>query len=151
MDLTSILGGRDMAELQAKVEAFNRGIRPDRSPHNDLDKDDFLKILITQLTHQDPTQPLEDKDFVAQMAQFSALEQITNMNSEMSKVFQMLARGQAVAMLGSTVEVLDGGETVRGIVKQVTGGDYPQLLVNGRFFDFASVQSVIGASASEEE
>ncbi len=151
MDLTSILGGKDMAELKARVEAFNRGIRPDRTPQNDLDKDDFLKILMTQLTHQDPTQPLEDKDFVAQMAQFSALEQITNMNSEMSKVFQMLTRGQAVAMLGDTVEIQDGGQTVRGIVRQVTGGDYPQLLVNGRFFDFASVQSVIGATDSEEE
>ncbi|WP_246247423.1 flagellar hook assembly protein FlgD [Piscibacillus halophilus] len=55
--------------------------------NSDLDKDAFLKILMTQLTNQDPLDPMKDQDFVAQMASFSQLEQMTNMSSEFSRFF----------------------------------------------------------------
>ena len=67
-----------------------------------LGKDDFLKLLIAQLTHQDPMNPLEDKDFIAQMAQFSTLEQMTNMNSNVMNL-AALSKGTAVSYIGRTI------------------------------------------------
>ncbi len=72
--------------------------------HKDgLDKDAFLKLLITQLQYQDPLNPVEDKEFVGQMAQFSALEQMQNLN-------KTTAKGQAFAMIGRIVEGLKFNE-----------------------------------------
>lgn len=50
---------------------------------NDLDKDAFLRLLTTQLSNQDPLNPIEDKEFIAQLAQFSSLEQMTAMNKNL--------------------------------------------------------------------
>lgn len=47
---------------------------------NDLDKDAFLRLLTTQLANQDPLNPIEDREFIAQLAQFSSLEQMQNLN-----------------------------------------------------------------------
>ncbi|TFB23209.1 flagellar hook assembly protein FlgD [Filobacillus milosensis] len=58
-----------------------------REGNSKMDKDAFLKILMTQLTNQDPMDPMKDKDFVAQMASFSQLEQISNMSSNFEKLF----------------------------------------------------------------
>lgn len=52
----------------------------ENQPKNDLDKDAFLRLLTTQLANQDPLSPMEDREFIAQLAQFSSLEQMTAMN-----------------------------------------------------------------------
>lgn len=62
-------------------------------PNQDLGKDEFIKILMTQLQHQDPLNPMEDKDFVAQMATFSSLEQMMNM----AKSIDTLVNNQMVS------------------------------------------------------
>jgi len=142
MDINTVISAEDLASLTAKVEAYNRSLAPGRVPQADLGKDDFLKLLITQLSHQDPTQPLEDREFVAQMAQFSTLEQMTNMTGELSKVLGLLARSQAVALLGKTVEIADGQASISGRVEAISGNQYPQLLVGGRYYDVTQVLSV---------
>ncbi|HZG70584.1 MAG TPA: flagellar hook assembly protein FlgD [Chondromyces sp.] len=62
-----------------------------------LGKDEFLKILMTQLQNQDPLSPMEDKEFIAQMATFSTLEQITNMASSFDRFVQMQQQSQLVS------------------------------------------------------
>ncbi|MDR2587969.1 MAG: flagellar hook assembly protein FlgD [Spirochaetales bacterium] len=121
-------------------------VRPDA-----LGKEDFLKLLITQLTHQDPTQPMEDREFIAQMTQFTSLEQMTNMNKEFSRIAGVLSLGQAVSLMGKTVDIEMPGKTaegedtvhkVSGIVREVAGGESPQLLINGEYYDYVNVSRV---------
>ncbi|MBW3113867.1 flagellar hook assembly protein FlgD [Bacillus sp. MCCB 382] len=62
-----------------------------------LGKDDFLKILMTQLQNQDPLNPMQDKDFIAQMATFSSLEQMTNLTQTMEKFVDNQSQTQLIA------------------------------------------------------
>jgi len=142
MDINTMISAEDLAALSRRVEDFNRTLTPGRTAQAELGKDDFLKLLITQLSHQDPTQPLQDREFVAQMAQFSTLEQMTNMNGELSKVLGLLARSQAVNLLGKTVEILQGQSSITGRVEAISGSQYPQVLVDGRYYDVSEVVSV---------
>ncbi|MGG3913138.1 flagellar hook assembly protein FlgD [Rossellomorea vietnamensis] len=62
-----------------------------------LGKDDFLKILMTQLQNQDPMNPMQDKDFIAQMATFSSLEQMTNLTQTMEKFVDNQSQTQLIS------------------------------------------------------
>jgi|SRR5690625_2104135 len=59
-----------------------------RTPSPDLGKDEFLKILMVQLQNQDPTNPMEDREFISQMTQFSSLEQMMNMTKSIDTLVQ---------------------------------------------------------------
>ena len=67
-----------------------------------LGKDDFLKILTTQLANQDPTNPLDNKDFIAQMATFSSLEQMQNLNNSFDQ-FANRQMSQYAGVIGKEV------------------------------------------------
>ncbi|MDR3563801.1 MAG: flagellar hook capping FlgD N-terminal domain-containing protein [Negativicutes bacterium] len=78
-----------------------------------LGKDDFLKLLMTQMENQDPLKPTDDTQMVAQMAQFSSLEQMQNMNASVQTT-------QAMGMIGKTISWADdSGNSVSGIVQSV--------------------------------
>lgn len=139
---TQVISGEARTQLEAQVRSFNRGLNQGSEISQELNKDDFLKILMTQLTHQDPTSPLEDKEFVAQMAQFSSLEQMTNMASSFSQMTNTLMTGQAMGVLGKTVEVAVGDEVVRGTATGITAGADPQVRVNDVYYSYSDILSV---------
>jgi flagellar basal-body rod modification protein FlgD len=146
-----MLSSAELAAVNREVDAFNKALNAGKTTAagGEMGKDEFLKILITQLSHQDPTQPMQDKEFIAQMAQFSSLEQMTNVASEIQKVAALLTRGQAVSLLGRMVEIAAGSQVVEGVVDEVSGGDFPQILVNGLFYDASQVQRVRRAETEE--
>ena len=115
-----------------------------RTASQQLGKDDFLKLLITQLSNQDPTNPMEDTQFIAQMAQFSSLEQMTNMNESFNKMASMINSSQAAATIGRTVDIDIGDTTARGVVEATTMGAQPQVMVNGMYYDLDKIKAVYG-------
>ena len=99
-------------------------------------------ILVKQLANQDPTAPVEDKQFIAQMAQFSTLEQMTNMANGFTRLSEAISASQSAALLGKEVTVIDGDSTVTGVVEEVKGREYPQLKINGYYYGFDKIESV---------
>jgi flagellar basal-body rod modification protein FlgD len=105
----------------------------DDANKNQLGKDAFLKLLTTQLQHQDPLNPMEDSEFMGQMAQFSTLEQITNMATANTAMADNLTFSKSVSLIGRTVTYQDAEEqTHTGKVERVTTTDgKPALTVGG--------------------
>ena len=101
-----------------------------------LGADDFMKLLTTQLTSQDPMNPMKDTEFISQMANFTSLEQMRTL----SKSFQTFTTDQkmsaAPAFLGRNVTVKDATGDVTGLVDSITLKDgKPAIVINGKSYD----------------
>jgi flagellar basal-body rod modification protein FlgD len=137
------------------------------NPNSNLGKTDFLQMLITKLRYQDPTDPIKDESFVADMAQFSSLEQMQNMNTGFSSqidaldtlntnligLMMMQNTTQAASLIGKSVTVgyqeIDAAtgatvdKTLTGavdVVKFVDG--QPKLVIGGKTYDLSTVKEI---------
>ena len=137
-----LLSSQETSEVEKFVRDFNLALNPTRQPSQNLGKNDFLKILITQLAYQDPTAPMQDKEFIAQMAQFSTLEQMTGMAKDFARLTAIISGSEASSALGKSVEIQEGERLVQGMVQAVTRGEFPQVLVNGNFYNWDQVSKV---------
>lgn len=103
-----MMNSTELSRAKIQVNEANKKIGVNfEGEKNQMSKDSFLKLLVTELRHQDPTRPMEDKEFVAQMAQFSSLEQITNLNKEIHSLIRSSESTQAFNMLGKVVDAID--------------------------------------------
>ena len=87
-----------------------------------LDKDSFLQLLLTQLKYQDPTNPVDDKEFISQQALFTQIEKLDALNATVSQANQI---SQASSLVGKKVDVLDsnGKTTVTGVIESTLIGE----------------------------
>jgi flagellar basal-body rod modification protein FlgD len=136
------LDANEQAKVNQYVDDYNKKINNGRKPQQSLGKDDFLKLLITQLSYQDPTNPMQDKEFIAQMAQFSSLEQMTTMSRDFAKLTAIVSGSEASQSLGKNVELVEGEDVIQGTVKAVTRGEIPMVLVNGSYYNWDQVKKV---------
>ena len=105
-----------------------------RVPTRTLDQKDFLKLLVAQLTTQDPLNPQKDTEFIGQMAQFSALENSKSLQTEMQTM-------RASQLLGQTVEVkINDQVTGRGVVTAIdSSSGEPKIMIGTQAYTLADI------------
>ena len=109
-----------------------------KAPKNELGKEDFLKLLVAQLTHQDPTNPMNDTEFVAQLATYSSLEQQMTMNKNLETLIMqqsMTTAAGATALIGSIVSFTDEDGNYRMgqvVFLDIVGGEV-NLVLNDEY------------------
>ena len=93
-----------------------------------LSMEDLLHVLLTELTHQDPLKPVENKDFMAQIAQLSSLDAAQRLNQNLEQLLTLQSLNQSVGLLGRTVAARTEGGPVSGQVSALSlvGGE-PRL------------------------
>lgn len=117
----------------------------ERKTGSSLDKDDFLLLLVTQMQYQDPLDPADNTEFVAQLAQFSELEQMTNLNATATNnaAYSLVGKEVYIQQTSSTGEV----QEVQGTVQYVTirNGE-PYVSVDGVEYSYDDIVQVLDTS-----
>ncbi|MGO8674469.1 MAG: flagellar hook capping FlgD N-terminal domain-containing protein [Limisphaerales bacterium] len=111
-------------------------------PEQTLNQSDFLQLLVTQLSSQDPMNPVSDAEFIGQMAQFSTLQETQNMQESVAGL-------QASNLLGQTIQVQNSqGQTDTGAVSSILfESGSPELIVNSQPYTLDQVLSISQAQA----
>ena len=148
-NINTTMSAQEKFTVDNVVNGYNKKLdaelRSGRVASRELGKDDFLKLLMAQMTNQDPTSPMENTEFIAQMAQFTSLEQMTNMSQNFEKMASMITSSEAQSMIGRSVQIDLGAEqTTTGVVEAATRGASPQVQVNGMFYDMNKIKAVYG-------
>lgn len=102
-----------------------------------LQQEDFLKVLLAQLSYQDPLEPMDNQDFIAQLAQFSEIEQSRQTSDRIESLLTLQIGNQALGLIGRTVEIQSASGPVVGDVTTVTFNQgNPLLTVQTTVGDF---------------
>lgn len=115
--------------LSNPVDPARQSIDTSAALEQTLGQDAFLKLLVTELKQQDPLSPKQDKEFIAELAQFSSLEQMNNLNDKFAEMLASVNTTSVVSMLGKVVEGLSAENLpVSGIATSVRYEDGKPLI-----------------------
>jgi flagellar basal-body rod modification protein FlgD len=111
---------------------------------SNLGVNDFLKLITVQLQNQDPLKPMDDTQFISQMASFTNLQQTQTLTADFETFSRQAAINSASSLLGGYVTLSDTAlGTTSGQVTSITiENGVPKLVVNGVPYDLSAVQSV---------
>lgn len=111
---------------------------------NLLTKDTFLKLMLAQLTHQDPLNPQDSSTFLNQLAQLTQLEQMINLNTGLDNLLRTQAYTQAVTLIGRQVKIMPPEqEEVEGVVEKVVfQNNQIGVVVAGKVYSLSEVMEV---------
>ncbi|RZF29077.1 flagellar hook capping protein [Paraburkholderia sp. UYCP14C] len=112
-----------------------------------LDMQSLLQIILTQLTYQDPLKPVDNFEFVSQLAQFTSLEQTRQMTDKIDNLLSVQSATQTLGLLGRNVDVQTDTALLSGVVKSVSFKDsQPQLTIeteSGEFLTNANISQIV--------
>jgi flagellar basal-body rod modification protein FlgD len=112
-----------------------------------LDMQSLLQIILTQLTYQDPLKPVDNFEFVSQLAQFTSLEQSRQMTDKIDNLLSVQSATQTLGLLGRNVDVQTDTALLTGVVKSVSFKDaQPQLTIetdSGGFLTNATISQIV--------
>jgi len=135
-----------VADIQSQISTPPAPL--DRVPAKTMGQTEFLNLLVTQMRNQDPLKPVSDTEFIAQMAQFTSLEQTKEMTTDIQKLRQSYALTQGTGLLGKEVKVATGVNEdqvfAKGIVTdlKVNKDGGVSLIVNNQAYALDSVIAV---------
>lgn len=116
------------------------------SPASQIGIEDFLRILVAQLNYQDPLKPMDNTEFVTQLAQFTSLQQTQDTNAKIADLLSVQATTQSIGLLGKTVDVNSDGTAQSGVVQAVNfNNGEPRMTVrlsSGAFLTDISLSAI---------
>ncbi len=139
MSVSNVFSANSAADVYGNSAA-------ERTPKKSLGQDDFFKLIATQFASQDPLKPMEDTSFIAQLANFSALENSSQLVAQFKRFSSQQETSSAQNLLGRTVTLadpLDRSKTITGIVTAVDSKDEGLFItVNGSDYAVGAVKRV---------
>jgi flagellar basal-body rod modification protein FlgD len=117
-----------------------------------LSQQDFLNLLVAQMTSQDPLNPTSSQDLLSQMTQFSTLSTNTTLQQDISQMNSTQELTAANTLIGKQVTLMvDSSTTAQGIVSGVdSSSGTPQVVVNGKSYDLSQVMSVTNVTTTTQ-
>lgn len=106
-----------MTSIQAVSAAAGSSSTAAATSKNQVDYTTFLKLLVTEMKNQDPTKPMDSTEYVAQLANFSNVEQSVQTNARLDQLLRVSSVAQAGSLVGRTITSADG--TVSGVIDQI--------------------------------
>ncbi|MEJ5284981.1 MAG: flagellar hook capping FlgD N-terminal domain-containing protein [Brevinematia bacterium] len=117
-----LMSSAELNETNYKVDAFNKELKERQKvvSKGTLEEADFMKLLITQLKTQDPTKPMEDREFITQMAQFTSLKQMNQLGDSMKNLVREFTFTRSLGLVNKIVYWNDDfGNQFSGVVDSI--------------------------------
>lgn len=146
MSVNTQLTPQEIKANEQMASAFNQRLKEQKEQVNHaLGQTDFFRILSAQLANQDPLNPMEDKEFIAQMAQFSSLEEMKNMATGMKQLNETVKLSRfstAVSLIGKEASVSTPYGQVSGTITGVSGSDTPMVRIGQNLYDISEIREI---------